>query len=172
MLRPRIHRIVGCSTLSVFFLLPISLLAQERTFDVSFIAMEEEAGVRHRVAMEMLENALEAKGHVYAGDSQTVYFIGVSESDEAGNVALAVTKMHRLDDRAVELGKKDQVFFKTIAEQDPATHPEEGTWVREYVSESYMRQFAMVNGSYVEVVKEDELSAGIAAIVEKLVALP
>lgn len=168
----RVHRIVGSSIFVLTFLLPVSLVAQERTFDVSFMAMNEESGVRHRVAMEMLENALEANGLVYEQDSQTVYFIGVSNPDEAGNVALAITKMSRLDERSVELGKKDQVFFKTIAAQDPETHPEEGKWVREYVSESYMRQFAMVNGSYVEVVKHSELAAGIDAMVEKLDALP
>ncbi len=167
-----LSRLAGVAFFSICLISPASLFAQAQTFNSSFVAMDEASGERHRVALEMLDTALEAKGLVYDSDSQTVYFIGVSNPDEAGNVALSITKMHRLDERAVELGKKDQVFFKVAAQQDPETHPEEGKWVREYVSESYMRQFAMVNGSYVEVVKKDDLKAGITNIVTKLIALP
>ncbi|MEM8485451.1 MAG: hypothetical protein AAF564_07860 [Bacteroidota bacterium] len=167
-----LSRLAGVAFLAICLISPVSLFAQAQTFDASFVAMDEASGERHRVALEMLETALEAKGFVYESDSPTVYFIGVSNPDEEGKVALSITKMHRLDERAVELGKKDQVFFKVAAQQDPETHPEEGKWVREYVSESYMRQFAMVNGSYVEVVAHDALATGINGIVEKLIALP
>ncbi|MFK7843924.1 MAG: hypothetical protein AB8G77_01390 [Rhodothermales bacterium] len=136
-------------------------------FDITSVATSESHGMRLREASAMLENDLIARGGERNEKEGWLFLVGLSEEDERQQVALSITVLHKLPEEVVALGKKEQVFYKTIADQDPATHPEEGKWVREYMSEEFLRQFAMVQGNYVEITDKARMNDAIVFIVDK-----
>ncbi len=141
--------------------------AQEVQYDVTFVAMDEASGFRLRRAGELLVNALESRGARRNKQEGWLFLIGVSEPNEENEVALSITTLYKLPESVVQMGKREQVFYKAISEQDPSTYPEEGREVREYMSEEYMRQFAAIQGNYVEIAAESDLEEKIEGIVDQ-----
>lgn len=135
-------------------------------YDVTFVANSEEHGHRLRSAANVLEKALVRRGARQNEGEGWLFLLGMSETSESGEAALSVTVLQKLPESIVKLGKEEQVFYKTISEQDATTYPEEGKWVREHMSEEYIRQFAMIRTNYVEMIEISELESAIEQIVE------
>lgn len=136
-------------------------------YDITSVATSESHGMRLRRASSMLENELIERDGQRNEKEGWLFLIGLSDVNEQEQVAVSITILHKLPEAVVAGGKKDQVFYQRVAEQDPDTHPEEGKWVREYMSEEFLRQFAMVQYNYVEIANVGELNDAIATMVDK-----
>lgn len=156
---------------SFFILVTMSHQAQAQSwvinYDVTFVAMNEANGHNLRSAADVLKKALEKRDARQYENEDWLFLLGMSEAANSGEAALSVTVLQKLPESIVKLGREEQVFYKTISEQDEKTYPAEGKWVREHMSEEYMRQFAMIRANYVELIKVSELEQAIEKIVDQ-----
>ncbi len=152
-----------------FVLAAISHQAQAQSwvmnYDVTFVAMSEANGLKLRSAADVLKMALEKRGARQNENEGWLFLLGMSETVESEVAALSVTVLQKLPESIVKLGREEQVFYKAISDQDESTYPVEGKWVREHMSEEYIRQFAMIRANYVELIRVSELEQAIEKIV-------
>ncbi len=141
--------------------------AQVMNYDVTFVATSEENGQELRSVAKVLEGVLEKRGARQNENEDWLFLIGMSETAESGEAALSVSVLSKLPESVVQLGKREQVFYKTISDQDEATYPAEGKWVREHMSEDFMRQYAMIRANYVEIINVSELESALEKIVDQ-----
>jgi hypothetical protein len=102
---------------------------------------------------------------------QEEYVLFINATEERGQVAVSLLFGHLLPDEVVDLTKKAEVFYTGIRREKRATLPEDGKWVRELVTEDFMRQFVMPMESRLLLAQTKDLQAtlqhGVDALYEK-----
>ena len=140
------------------------------TFNVTVTYGNEQGEDLEREVMEMLRTELQAKGAVEAEEPDMVFLTRAVPLEESGQIALSVVTLYSLPEAVVQMGKQDQVAYRNVSDEERAAFSEEGKHVREYMSEEFTRQFAMVQGQDLMVVEEDALEEAVAEIVERFFA--
>ena len=138
-------------------------------FHVTAVTLDEALVTEYRAAINLLTDALEARGGQRNELEGWLFLIGLSKEDASNNVALSIVTMQRLPEQIVQIGKENEAFFLRVSAEERETFEPEGKHIREFVSEEYMRQFADIQGHYVEIVKKSELKEGIEAIVDRFI---
>ena len=166
-----------CSGVRCFLILILCLpasfaVAQEDRvacyFDVTSRLTEQERFADYSVAMDDLATSLTLRGGIRSETKGTLFLVGFSEEGEAGQIALSVTVLSRLPEPIVQLGKEAEAFYlrgqARATPLDPA-----GTSVRQYMSESYMREFYNITSLFVELTTLADLPVKLDQIAERFV---
>jgi hypothetical protein len=87
----------------------------------------------------------------------------------AGGDQLIVTAVlcHSLPNEVIDLGKKAEVMYTDLSPEKKKQLPAEGKWVREMVSEEYVRQFVMPMDAASLVVAGEALERSLQTIAER-----
>lgn len=103
-----------------------------------------------------LKQVLEENGLYSENDFNTELLIKAKKVDN-DKIALSVVEMQALPKEAVEVGKKAEVFYSKLDADKKASLPEEGKFIREYMSAEYLKQFRSVWGNNLEIINLSDL---------------
>jgi hypothetical protein len=105
-----------------------------------------------------------SKGFVLSREPQE-HVVYLDATEKRGLVAISFLFGEVMPDSIVQLCRKAEVFYASVPAERRAALSDEGKWVREMVTEEYMRQFIFPRDSKVLLVEKDGLQSGIESIV-------
>jgi hypothetical protein len=112
---------------------------------------------------------------VVTTSKQEEYVLFVDASEERDQVAVSLLFGHALPDEVVELSKKAEVMYSGLPADKQATLSKDGKWVREQVTEDFVRQFMMPMESRIFLAHKKDLQArllqGVDVLYEKYLKL-
>ncbi len=143
-------------------LIPTTARAQQSGYYLQSFASPD-AGERLflRSVMDQLADSLQARGWQEDEDEGWMFLVDATQRDAGDLVALSIGVFARLPEALVQEGKQREAFFVNVSDDTRATFTEEGKWVRERVSEDYMRQFVMPQDQYIAIVAFEDLGVAI-----------
>jgi hypothetical protein len=103
-------------------------------------------------------------------ENEEAYVLYLDATENDGIVSVSFLMGHALPKEVLELSKNAEVMYTGVSAEKKATFPAEGKWVREKMSEEFVRQFVMPLESRLKQVKEGELNATLRQEVEELFA--
>lgn len=115
-----------------------------------------------RQQLESLGVTLTEKEEAY------VLYLDATESD--GILSVSFLMGHALPKEVLELSKNAEVMYTGLSAEKKAAFPADGKWVREKLSEEFVRQFVMPLESRLRQVKKGELNATVRQEVGELFA--
>jgi len=87
---------------------------------------------------------------------------------EADEIVLSVITAMTLPDEVVQLGKENEIFYSVYGKKEkPENLPKEGKFIREYVTEEFLKQFNDIYRHEIYVVKETKLQEKCKEIVDE-----
>ncbi|MCG8374054.1 MAG: hypothetical protein MI700_10990 [Balneolales bacterium] len=148
---------VACFVTLMLIFIPVR--GQESfKFSSTFMALEESDGERLGPILELFNQKMVSKGAEYSENEGLLFLIGASEKDESGNMALSIGAFSKLPETIVQSGKMGQVFYLAAETSPLQMVSEEGTVIREKISEEYIRQFVMIQENKVLMTHSKTLS--------------
>lgn len=114
-----------------------------------------------------LKSSLELNGLFSIEDFQYELLLGIKEIDGMNKVAISVTELQPLAKETIELGKDAQIFYSKEKKENKSIQGEDSKFIREYVSEEYLKQFRMVWNNRIEIIERSELDNFIQKLVSK-----
>ena len=159
--------------LAALLILPLTASAQQPalSLDVSVTARFEDdaTAALHREAIGYLEDALRVRGMRLSETPALVFLVGVRALDGRDEIAVSVVTLHSMPEALIEKGRQDEVFYLNVPAEERATFPPEGKWVREDMSEAFLRQFLMIQQHDLAVVPRAELRQTLIGLAEAFV---
>lgn len=117
--------------------------------------------------MNKLQTSLE-KNDLFSIDSFHVeLLLGIKEIDGMNKVAISVAELWPLTKEQIQRGKKVEMFYSSKDEKDKNNLTDDGKFIREYVSEEYLKQFRTVWNNTLEIIDLSELDNFVQKLVSK-----
>ncbi|MGN8226693.1 hypothetical protein [Gracilimonas sp. BCB1] len=145
-------------------LMPNLIFGQTSTdikFSVSYKVTDSADLERLQSAKKQLTETLVANGGTYDEKEGFLFFIDLTEPDADNNIALSISTFLKVPEEVVKAGVKEEVFHKAVASDSPKPTSTDGREIRAYINEEYMRQFAMIRSSHLEIIDQDQLPEAI-----------
>ena len=105
---------------------------------------------------------------VVTTSKQEEYVLFVDATEDRDQVAVSLLFGHVLPDEVVELSRKAEVMYSGLPADKQVTLPKDGKWVREMVTEDFMRQFVMPMDSRIFLTQKKDLQATLRKGVDML----
>ncbi len=112
------------------------------------------------------KQVLEKNGLFSESDFNIELLLKAKKIDD-NKIVLSVVEMQVLPKEAVEIGKKAEIFYSLLDDNKKANLPEEGKFIREYVSAEYMKQFRMVWDDHLDLIDINKLESYCKKIATK-----
>jgi len=163
--------------LALLWVGPILLRAQESdlpvTVGVTGFSHTEDSGSLLRQVLDVFEERLEVRqAFILEKDPTWQFMVAVKalslENDD--ELVLSVMSLYAIPEEVIAIGGKQEVFYTNVSEAERATFPSDGAWVRQKVSEDFLRQFRMPQDHEILIVSREGLAAGIDALLDRFVA--
>ena len=135
------------------------------SFEITSVTYEDDSPQKLELvglARDQLARELGYLGLTRTDFPQWTFFVGADESADSDLVAVSVVVSSNMPEPIVELGKVNEAFYLQFAKE--AERPAEGTQVRQFMSENYMRQFSSPVDHFVRIVEPDGLESSLAEI--------
>jgi hypothetical protein len=171
------HKVFLILLFAMFFSIHSNLYSQQsqnnRTLKISYTMLysESSSGKGYsNLEMSVLDSFkkyLEANGLFSGDDFEIELLLDVKEIKETNKIAISVVEMNVLPKEAVEIGRKSEIFYSSLDEKKKAELTEEGRFIREYVSEEYLKQFRQIWNQYLEVIEINDLDNFTQKIISK-----
>jgi len=118
--------------------------------------------------LRALHDILKTRAAVDTHTPDWLFFFGTKEfSQDTRNLfVLSITTLRVLPKEAVEVGKREEVFYSTLPAEKRAAMPKEGKWVREMVSEEMLRQYGMPVDQDILIVERSLLKKELSQFVD------
>lgn len=142
-------------------------VARQVTFVVRSVTHDDTDRPLQLAAMEALETALVDRGATPADKPYWMFLVAAKKIDDGSRIALSVVSLVNLRDSDVALAREGEIFYAGLSDSVKAALPEEGRFIRQYVSEDYIRQFAMPQDMDVLVVGPSDLESGMRKVVDR-----
>jgi len=121
-----------------------------------------------RKIRQVLNNEIEKRA-ILSDDPLFELFISTEEikkSDE-NEIILSVLTTIKLPDEVIELGKKNEIFYSIHSSKKKYKNlPKEGKYIREYVTEEYLKQFHDIYDHEIFIVPETKLEEQCKKIID------
>ena len=116
----------------------------------------------------MFKSALSKYLLPYDGDIRVIFFLNVKAVEIEGKeqVILSVVEGHSLPPAVIDVAVENETMYSSMAKEDL---PEEGKWVREYMTREMLKFYFNFDGYVLEVIDRSELESYITAFVERRV---
>ena len=75
--------------------------------------------------------------------------------------------LHMLPNEAIEVGRREEVFYSVLSKEKRAALPSEGKWVRQLVSEEMLRQFGIPMDQELIVTERGMVKAEVSKFVDR-----
>ncbi|HQF42245.1 MAG TPA: hypothetical protein PK073_04960 [Ignavibacteriaceae bacterium] len=141
----------------------------KETSKVSFIVFANNAEYSNleNELINKLKSSLEKNNLFSSDDFQIELLIGIKEIDDMNKAAISVTELKALPKETIEFGKNAQIFYSKMNEADKNNINEDSRFIREYVSEEYLKQFRSVWSNHLEIIEISGLDNFIQNLVAK-----
>jgi hypothetical protein len=118
--------------------------------------------------MRALYDMLKTRGAVDTRTPDWLFVVGTTElpQDTSGRVVVTITTLHVLPKEAIEVVKREEVFYSYLSAEKRGALPKEGKWVREMVSEEMLHQFGMPIDQHIIVGKRSMLKDELLKFVD------
>jgi len=107
-----------------------------------------------------LERALKAQGAVIEPGGSWRFYVSATASEDM--IAFTVVQIANLAEAMVEAGAEAELFY---ANRDPITLPPDGTFIRQKVTEDYLRDVGTVEQVTTQLVNANDVPRAIRAVV-------
>ena len=107
--------------------------------------------------VEALKNAFEAKKAVLTTSVPQWTVVVDAITLESDKYVVSYVLLRGLPESFVDLAKKNEAFYSNVSEEKRATFSKEGKFVREMMSEEFIREFGMPLDSHISIIKRNEL---------------
>ena len=107
--------------------------------------------------LEALKNSLEAKKAVLTSNVPQWTVVVDAITLEPDKYVVSYVLLRGLPESFVDLAKKNEVFYSNASEEKRAKYSKEGKFVREMMSEEFIREFGMPLDSHISIIKRNEL---------------
>ena len=109
--------------------------------------------------LEALKTAFEAKKADVTSNVPLWTVVVDVVSHESDKYIVSYVLLRGLPEPYIELARKNEMFYSNVSEEKRATYPKEGKFVREIMSEEFVRQFGLPLDSHISIIKRNELNA-------------
>lgn len=117
--------------------------------------------------MNKLQTSLEKNGLFSTDTFHIELLLGIKEIDGLNKVAISVAELNPLTKEQIQTGKNVEIFYSSKDEVDKNNLTDDGKFIREYVSEEYLKQFRTVWSNTIEIVDLSELDNFVQKLVSK-----
>ncbi|MEM1095851.1 MAG: hypothetical protein AAGJ10_14735 [Bacteroidota bacterium] len=107
-----------------------------------------------------LERALKAQGAVIEPGGSWRFYVSATAAEDM--IAFTVVQIANLPEAMVEAGAEAELFY---ANRDPITLPPDGTFIRQKVTEDYLRDVGTVEQITTRLVATEDLAREVRALV-------
>jgi len=99
------------------------------------------------------------------GEVTVFYFLDAKEVviDGEPSVLLSIVEGHSLPPAVIEVAAQNDTFYSSL---DPKDLPEEGKWVRDYVTRERLKYFYNFSGHVLDVVKKEDMNEFVKTYLE------
>jgi hypothetical protein len=158
-----------------FFMLQSNLQSQEKKnemsskINVTMIASEGGFSDLEMSVINTFKKVLEENGLFSENDNDIdiELLLKVKKTEDDNKIILYVLEMQVLPKKTVEVGKKAEIFYSMLDDNKKANLPEEGKFIREYMSAEFMKQFRMIWDDILEIIDINEIESFSQKIVAK-----
>lgn len=109
--------------------------------------------------IKIFKDVLTKNGLFSENENQVEWLLNVNRTTEENKIILSVVEMQVVPNEVVEVGKKSEVFYSLLNDEQKAKLTAEGKLIREYVSSEYMKQFRMILDDHLEIIDISELGS-------------
>jgi hypothetical protein len=149
------------SFLIVAAVFSIPARAQSVAFKVQSFSFEDSAdNAEAAVLVEGFKEALVLRGHTISDKPQWTIFVAAVPGVDSETVLFAVTAVAALPERIVEFGGENEIFYVGL----DGPRPEGGAFVRQMLSEDFLRGVGSVQDQFVRSARRGDL----APVIEKI----
>jgi hypothetical protein len=131
---------------------------------VSFASTEAQATALQESTYCWIISDFLTRGFVLSREPRE-HAVYVDATERGGLVAISFFFGEVIPDSIVQLCRNSEVFYVGLPEKKRKELPADGKWVRDMVSEEYVRQFIYPQSSRVLLVEKIELQKGIEEVV-------
>jgi hypothetical protein len=133
---------------------------------VAFIASSAQPTALQESTYYCVLRHFAAEGIALSRDPQE-HVVFVDAAEKGGIVALSFLFGVAIPDDVVQLCKNTKVFYNNLSAEKRAALSSEGKWIREMVTEEFIRQFISPMRSQVLMVEKGEMEKQIGGVVEE-----
>ncbi|MEZ4702359.1 MAG: hypothetical protein R2834_18650 [Rhodothermales bacterium] len=135
---------------------------QSFSFEIdSFVSVNETDRPLVQHVMDVLSDSLEARGGAKTKKAEMVYHVGLSPAPGDGRFAISIQYFYRLPEAVIAQGVQMDAFYLSLAAEKPADMTEEGSAVRRFMSEEFMRSFLKPGEQTLRVVSMEEIPLAV-----------
>lgn len=157
-----------------FFFLSTNLQSQTNQniipskVNVTMFASEDSYTHLELSVMNTFKEVLKENGLLSENDNDIELLLNVKKiNGEDNKIILSIVEMGVIPDEVVEVGKKAEIFYSVLDDIKKSNLPNEGKFIREYVSSEYMKQFRMVWSNSLEIIDINDLENYCRKVVKK-----
>ncbi len=121
-----------------------------------------------RAILSDFRDELKARNIPETGEYQMRLVIDAREVEIGGKkrIVLSITEMDALPEEVIALGAKEELFY--LGKMKPSSRPEEGKFIRDFVSRDWLEQFHSLRDQSLFVIAPEEISRAIEEYVDSL----
>lgn len=157
-----------------FFFLQTNLQSQTNQnripskVNVTMFASEDGYTDLELSVMNTFKEVLKENGLLSENDNDIELLLNVKKiNDDDNKIILSIVEMGVIPDEVVEAGKKAEIFYSVLDDTKKSNLPNEGKFIREYVSSEYMKQFRMIWSNSLEIIDIIDLENYCRKLVNK-----
>jgi hypothetical protein len=122
-----------------------------------------------RQQLDNFEKGLVSAGFSLSQIPQFTFFLGLVNVPNAKEhqIAISVFALHALPEKMIEAGAKNELFYETMSNYDSRKLPQDGKFIREYMTSEYLKQFGMIAFTDLVIVSKDQIESEFIKIIDR-----